>query len=267
MAIWLHPMVNVLRALKQAPNGRPMHSARIAGTTLQPLLRVWGEEVTGVPARLARHEFHHLPGPKFVLPGPKVAHAITNSGQSYLPADVLDGALYQEARSQKRKSNDGIFSAREVVNALRRIRYDRSPQIPIGCVARAAGLSRMTVYRVIWSGTASVETRAALSPLLWGIADDTVGFERRARKWECIELRPWPQFNPLLPRQDKIVPARDYVDGACCRTCGGWRYTRVTLHGAPAEYFLCDGCLWWETASLGARPVEARRRSRSQRSA
>ena len=33
----------------------------------------------------------------------------------------------------------------------------------------------------------------------------------------------------------------------------------VTRHGADAWY-LCDSCLWWETAGLGARPVEGRGR-------
>ena len=158
-----------------------------------------------------------------------------------------------------------VMSEREVMNGLTLCLRGRSPRIPIACVARATGLSRMTLYRVLRSGRASLETRAALSALLTEVADHTVGFERRARKWESVELRPSPPFDRLLPRQDKLVRAEDYVQGACCQTCDGWRFTRVTLHGAPAEYFLCDGCLWWETAGLGARPVEALPRSRNQR--
>jgi hypothetical protein len=47
------------------------------------------------------------------------------------------------------------------------------------------------------------------------------------------------------------VRTADFVDEACCRSCGGWRRTLVTLHGADAKYYLCDGCLWWERRAWG----------------
>jgi hypothetical protein len=186
MAIWLHPMVNVLRALNQAPNGRPQQPARIAGP---PLLRVLLAQVTGVPAKLARHEVHFLPGPKFSLPGQKVGRATTNSRQRYLPADVSERAINQEPRSQRISSDDGILSAREVINLLRRCRYDRSGRIPIARLAASGGVSRQTLYVAMNARKVSEETCVALTPILREITAGRLEFRRRARRWEQIEYR------------------------------------------------------------------------------
>jgi hypothetical protein len=69
--------------------------------------------------------------------------------------------------------------------------------------------------------------------------------------------------NPLPPPQARMVRAIDFVEWARCCVCGGPRYTLVTLHGAPAAWYLCDGCSWWETAGIGARPVSPPRRKTS----
>jgi hypothetical protein len=41
------------------------------------------------------------------------------------------------------------------------------------------------------------------------------------------------------------------TNGRAASSCGGWHHTLVTWHGADAWY-LCDSCLRWETAGLGA---------------
>src|SRR5262249_1308861 len=134
-------------------------------------------QVTGVPAKFRRHERHHLTQPKRA--------ERTNA------ADVSDGGGYQEPRSQEISSEeDHILSAREIVNGLRRCRYDGKTRIPIACLAVAGGLSRQTLYVAMNTGVVSKPTCAALTPILREIAAGRLGFRRRARKWEEVEHLP-----------------------------------------------------------------------------
>jgi hypothetical protein len=143
--------------------------------------------------------------------------------------------------------------AREVVNALRRCRYDRSPRVPIACLARAAGLSRETLYSGMNGGKVSAETCAALTPVLQEVVAGRLEYRRRARRWEEQEIRK-PPPNPLA-WQDKAVRFEDWNSGRC-RTCNGWHYTLVTM--GNRLWYLCDQCRPWQTDGTGARPVEAR---------
>jgi hypothetical protein len=145
---------------------------------------------------------------------------------------------------------------------------DRSRRCPIAAIAGMADVSSKLLYLIVQGRRRLTEpVRIRLSAVLTGIEDGTVTLHRVGQTWTVNYRQPcngrasslYPIPAPPLPPQDRIVPARDFIDGARCRSCGGWRYTRVTLHGAPAEYFLCDGCLWWETAGMGARPVQVRR--------
>jgi hypothetical protein len=249
-------MAYVLRALNQAPNRRPLHPARIAGTTLPPLLRVWGAEVTGVPAKLARHEVHLLLRPK------RADRATTDARQNYLPADVSEEARNQQPRSQESSSTEGILSAREVINLLRRCRYDRSRRIPIARLAAASGVSPQTLYVAMNSEEVSEQTCIALTPILREIAAGRLEFRRRARRWEEIEY-PEPGNRLSLP-QPRIVPAADYSERARCGSCGSQRFSPFM---ADKLYFACGGCVGeTDRRMLGAcYPVEAQSRSRAIR--
>ena len=196
------------------------------------------------PPKLARHQGRCLPPTRRADPTPNAA-------------DVSEGAWDQEPRSQKISSDEGrILSAGEVVNILLRCRYDRSRRIPIARIAAAGGVSRQTLYVAMNTGAVSEQTCVALTPILREIADGTLGFRRRARRWEEIEY-----FQPSsLAWQDRAVRHEDWNSGRC-RTCGGWLYTLVTM--GNRLWYLCDQCRPWQTAGMGARPVEIRRRRAS----
>jgi hypothetical protein len=81
-------------------------------------------------------------------------------------------------------------------------------------------------------------------------------FRRVGQVWEAEYHTP---PDPLPPPQDRMVKAVDFVPWARCRSCGGARYSLVTLHGAPAHWYLCDGCMAWETAGVGAQLVKRKR--------
>jgi hypothetical protein len=144
---------------------------------LPPFLRVVVANVTGVPATLARHEIHALAPPKRVNPAAIVEARSTLADVS--PRFPPGGSI-------------PVLSEREVVNGLLRCLSERPRRAPIACLARAAGLSRMTLYRVMRSSSASKATCAALTPILIELAGGTFGFQRRARRWEGIEYPPLP---------------------------------------------------------------------------
>jgi hypothetical protein len=149
----------------------------------------------------------------------------------------------------------GILSEREIFNGLSRCLVDRPRRAPIACVARAAGVSRMSVYRIIHSRVASTVMRVALSPVLQAFGDGTLAFRRIGQKWEQAEYPP-PAYDPLA-WQDKAVRFEDWNSGRC-RSCGSHRYTLVTM--GNRLWYLCDHCRPWQTDGTGARPVEARRK-------
>jgi hypothetical protein len=153
-----------------------------------------------------------------------------------------------------------LLSERQIVRALWMYRYDRQRRVPIKALAEACQLHRSVLYDAMLTGRVSERARAILSTVIGWIADDRLRFRRAGQVWEP-DYRTPP--DPLPWPQPRLVRAEDWNEWARCGSCGGWRYTRVTLHGAAAEYYLCDGCLWWETAGMGARPVEAQRRQRA----
>ena len=225
-------MTPTLRSLARAPT-RP---AKFTGTTLPPLLRVWAAEVTGVPAKLARHDGYHLP-------------PIRRADPTRNAADVSEGARDQEPRSQKSSSGEDLLSVREVVNVLRRCRYERSRRIPIARIAAAAGLSRHTLYVAMNTGAVSEQTCVALTPILREIAAGTLGFRRRARRWEEIEYSQAPDRPP--PPQPRLVRAEDWHERARCQSCGSPHFSSFM---ADKLYFACDGCVGeTDRQMLGAR--------------
>jgi hypothetical protein len=122
-------------------------------------------------------------------------------GHLHLPTMMslrLYGARFAEARSPKDSADGGILSAREVVNLLRQARYDRTRRIPIACLARAAGMSRETLYAGMNSDKVSAQTCVALTLILREIAAGRLGFQRRARRWEQIEY-PQPSHSTGMP--------------------------------------------------------------------
>jgi hypothetical protein len=172
-------------------------------------------------------------------------------------------AGWQAARSQENSLQTRLLPAAKVANLLQRHmlrhRADRARRVPIAVIARMADVSRETAYQAARSRMGEV-TRARLSAVLSWIEDGTLKVGRRIGQVWPVDYRTAP--DPLPPPQDKCVRAEAWNEWARCRSCGGCRYTRVTLHGTDAEWYLCDGCLSWGTAGMGARPVEARRRRR-----
>jgi hypothetical protein len=106
----------------------------------------------------------------------------------------------------------------------------------------------------------SDRTRELLATIIGRIEDGRLRFYRSGQLWELDDRSP---PDPLPWPQPKLVRAEDWNEWSRCATCGGRDYTRVTLHGTTAEWYLCNGCLWWETAGMGARKVEVRRRQRA----
>jgi hypothetical protein len=247
MATWLHPMVDVIRALSKTRNGRRPQTAG-----LPPLQRVWLEQITGTPAQLARHEVH-------VLGKSNSTRATAPAPFGHAPAGVSDGTGKQEAPSHSSPPEGQVMSAPEVINALQRCRYDRSRQIPIAALARAAGLSRETLYAGMNSSKVSKETCAALTPVLREVVAGRLEYRRRARRWEEVEVRRPPNRN--LPPQPRLVPGRDYIDGARCRSCGSYSFSPFT---SDKVYYACDTCVGpTDRRMLGAQPAEERRHQRA----
>jgi hypothetical protein len=220
-------------------------------TPALPLLFcLWREQVDGTPATFAHGERHELrPKPKHTNP----RSAETRANQRRQSVEV------EPANTPPANHPDNLrvptLSEAEVIRGLMRCLHDR--KIPLRHVARAAEISHMAIYRALRSGTASEPIRAALTPVLQAIAAGTLTYQRIGQVWQAVEHEP-PPHDPLA-WQDKAVRAEDFNYGRC-RSCGGRNYTRVTLHGTDAEWFLCDGCLWWKTAGMGAQPVEVRQR-------
>lgn len=146
-------------------------------------------------------------------------------------------------------------------NCMLRHCDDRSRRVPIAAVATLCEVTRETIYQAA-RGQMSEITRVRLSAVLRWIEDDTLRFRRVGRETWLAEWRTPP--NPLPPPQDRMTRAVDWNEWSRCRSCGGARWTRVTLHGTSAVWYLCDTCTWWETAGLGARPVERPRSAVSQ---
>jgi hypothetical protein len=65
-----------------------------------------------------------------------------------------------------------LMSASEIVRELRRLRYDpangrgRGRKVPNKRIAEQAGVHRATLYRIIWGGRISDNSRTALSLVL-----------------------------------------------------------------------------------------------------
>jgi len=120
----------------------------------------------------------------------------------------------------------------EVVRRLRLLRYGPDNRasvrggrkIPLKRVAELADLHRVTLYRAIFEGRISDETREALSPVLIMLQTDTGAVSR-----------------PPGPPQNKMVRSQDWNELSRCSTCGGWQFSPVLMSGA--KWHFCDGCL------------------------
>jgi hypothetical protein len=133
-----------------------------------------------------------------------------------------------------------------------------SNRVPIAAIASLCEVDRDMLYLVMCGKRAMpVSLSARLDAVLTSIEAGELTFRRVGQVWEAEYHTP---PNPLPPPQDRMVSAADFIEWARCRSCAGSRFTRVTLHGAPAHWYLCDTCSWWETAGLGAKPVKQTRR-------
>jgi hypothetical protein len=86
------------------------------------------------------------------------------------------------------------MSERETRNALLQIlNTPRSRRkVPIRCLARAAGLSHMTLYEAVRGKPVSKQTRVKLSPVLEDIANGTLRYRRVGWEWKPIQANTPP---------------------------------------------------------------------------
>jgi hypothetical protein len=133
-----------------------------------------------------------------------------------------------------------VMAAAEVIHWLRRCRHDRSRgRFPIARIAAMSGLHRATLYRAM-TGDVSVETCAALTPVLRAVAENSIGFERRHRVWEPVGH--YDETGSVI-WQDRMVAAADWQPGGHCRSCSErGRYVLVKIDGR-GELFICDRCI------------------------
>jgi hypothetical protein len=129
---------------------------------------------------------------------------------------------------------------------------------PIRAIAGLCDVSAKFLYYVAKGERRLPAALAAkLDAVLASIESGELWFRRVGQFWEAEYDTP---PNPLPPPQDRIVRAVDFVQWARCRHCGGGRYTFVTLHGVGPQWWLCDGCMPWETAGVGAELVKRKRK-------
>jgi hypothetical protein len=241
MAHYRHRRMRELRSYASAP-------------ALPPLLRLWAGQVTGVPARFAPHEVHRIKT-KPATPLSDWRNGFSGPGTEW---------QYQAARSsQTENSQTRILPEEEIIRWLQRCMLkhclDRSLRIPIAVIARMADVSSKLLYLIVLGRRRLTETvRIRLSAVLSGLDDGTISCcGRVGQEWQ-IDYREPP--DPLPPPQEKCVRAEDWNEWARCRTCGGHRYTLVTM--GNRLWYLCDHCRPWRTDGTGAQLVEARRRRR-----
>jgi hypothetical protein len=137
---------------------------------------------------------------------------------------------------------------------------DRSNRAPLTVIASMCDVDRRFFYEIMNGDRPLPETlRSRLDAVLTAIETGEVVFRRVNKVWEA-EYRTPP--NPLPPPQERMVRAADWNEWARCRSCGGARWTPVTLHGAAAVWYLCDTCTYWETAGLGAQRIAEKKAKR-----
>jgi hypothetical protein len=128
----------------------------------------------------------------------------------------------------------------------------------ISVLASMCDVSRRFLTYVLRGDRRLPDTLAdRLEALLGPLETNELTFRRVGQVWEAEYHTP---PNPLPPPQARMVPATDFVEWARCSVCGGARYSLVTLHGAAAHWYLCDGCMPWETAGVGAQLVKRKRK-------
>jgi hypothetical protein len=151
---------------------------------------------------------------------------------------------------------DRLLTPHEIARALRMFMWPERKgehRIVAGAIATMAGVDRITLWRYATQRRRMSEyVQSALSPIIRDIEAGKLRFRRAGREWQ-IEEAP----ARLPPPQDRLVRATDWNEWARCRSCGGWRFTEVSIHGT--RWFLCDTCLPWQTAGIGAQPVDRTR--------
>jgi hypothetical protein len=120
MAGYRHRTLRQMRTYASAP-------------ALPPLMRIVVSQLTGVLPKLAPHEVRGLPKTK-----PSEHLLIDRRNECDLSSPL-------PCPARRSHTKNSILSAREVVNGLRRCRYDRSTRYPIAQIAAESGLSRATV--------------------------------------------------------------------------------------------------------------------------
>lgn len=150
-----------------------------------------------------------------------------------------------------------VMSREEVSRALRSCMpgglrgVQGGPKGLMHAIAKAAGLNRRVLYFVTKDANNINNTdyvRTALTPVLRRyLAGETV-LEKIGRNYQLTEL---PPVDPDI-WHDKAVRASDYMRGSCVM-CWKSKYTLVEMHGE--RWYLCDQCLPWESAGMGATKV------------
>jgi hypothetical protein len=137
---------------------------------------------------------------------------------------------------------------------------DRSDRVPMLAIAGMCDVSPQMMYDVI-NGDRKLPTSLGerFDAVLTAIDAGELRFRRIGQVWEA-EYRTPP--NPPPPPQERMTRAGEWNEWARCRSCGGARWTPVTLHGAAAVWYLCDTCTYWETAGLGAQRIAEKKAKR-----
>ena len=119
-----------------------------------------------------------------VLFQPAKAHILTlQAPRKPTPAETQLTGESKEFRSQIEQR---LMPVQDVTYWLRYCRDTRNPHIPLAGIARAAKLSRMTVWRALTGGDASLAVCWKLTPALRMIAAGRVPFRLRGNSG-CLD--------------------------------------------------------------------------------
>jgi hypothetical protein len=134
---------------------------------------------------------------------------------------------------------------------IRHQESDTLRRAPVTLIASMCDVDRRFLYEIMNGERPMPDSLCSrLDAVLTAHEAGELVFRRAGWTWEAEWITP---PNPLPPPQERMTRSADWNQWARCRSCGGGQWTRVTLHGAPAHWYLCDTCMWWETAGVGAQ--------------
>ena len=135
-------------------------------------------------------------------------------------------------------AEDRVMTMQEIAERLCEIQGDRTPYLAsFTLIARAAGLSRETVY-VAARGEMGDHAQRRIGEVLRRLDACELRFERHGNYWREVEPPPVEG----LPRQRRIVKVREFTPWAPCEGCRGRDWTPVVLID-KAHGYVCRRCI------------------------